>query len=97
MNKKVIKEDKRFKQCNKELLSTIVFFIFNIVLVFGLTFPLGYNVEAKDIKIIAGFPQWYFFGVIISVIILCISAYVLVKFFFKDMSLDGYEEMDDEE
>src|SRR5699024_11247471 len=75
MKKEIVKEDKRFKQCNKEVVYTIVFFIFNILLVFGLTFPFGYNVEASEIKLVAGFPKWYFYGVVISTGLLCISTY----------------------
>jgi len=96
MKKEIVKEDKRFKQCNKEVVYTIVFFIFNILLVFGLTFPFGYNVEASEIKLVAGFPKWYFYGVVISTGLLCISTYLMVKFLFKDMSLDAYVEEDEE-
>ncbi|WP_077604281.1 YhdT family protein [Oceanobacillus sojae] len=96
MNKGIFKEDERFKQCNKEVMYTIIFFIFNIVLVFALAFPLGYNVEASEIKLIAGFPAWYFYGVLIAIGLLCISTYLMVKFLFKDMPLDGYIEEEDE-
>ncbi|MEC5423316.1 YhdT family protein [Virgibacillus sp. C22-A2] len=91
-----IKEDKRFKQCNKEVLYTIGLFIFNIILVFGLAFSFGYNVEASEIKLIAGFPEWYFYGVIIATALLCVSTYIMVKLLFKDMSLDAYIEEDEE-
>lgn len=96
MKKEQFKEDKRFKQCNKEFLYTIGFFIFNILLVFGLSFPFGYNIDASEIKIVAGFPAWYFYGVFISSLILCVITYLMVKFLFKDMPLDGYLEEDEE-
>lgn len=90
MKKEKMKEDKRFKQCNKEFMYTVMFFAFNILLVFGLTFSLGYNVDANEIKLVLGFPQWYFYGVIVSFVLLSISTFFMVKFLFKDMSLEGY-------
>ncbi|SFD88367.1 Uncharacterized membrane protein YhdT [Lentibacillus persicus] len=92
MVKEKMKDDARFKQCNKEFMYTFTFFVFNILLVFGLTFPLGYNVDASEIKLVLGFPQWYFYGVIVSFILLSISTFLMVRFLFKEMSLEGYED-----
>ncbi|WP_411843792.1 DUF997 family protein [Salinicoccus sp. HZC-1] len=97
MKTKLVREDRRFKQTYKEMIYTLLFFIFNILLVFALAFIPGYNVDAHEIDLIFGFPAWYFYGVILATILLCILTYLMVKFLFKDMSLDAYEEIEEEE
>lgn len=93
--KPYFKEDKRFKQCNKELMYTLVFFIINIVLVGGISL-MAYNKPANEITMVAGFPAWFFYGCIIASAILCILTIIMVKTLFKDMSLDAYVEGEEE-
>lgn len=88
-------EDQRFKQCHREVWYTIGFFVFNVLLVFALVFP-SYHVPASEIKIVAGFPSWYFYGVIVATGLLVVVATLMIKFLFKDMPLDGYLEEDEE-
>lgn len=85
------KEDERFKQCNKELVYTLIFFVINVALVGGLCFLLAYNKPSDELTIVGGFPAWYFYGGVISTIILCVLTFIMVKYLFKDMSLDAYE------
>lgn len=94
--KQGFKEDSRFKQCNKEMIYTIIFFLINVLLVGGISL-LAYNKPANELIFIAGFPAWFFYGCLIGSVILCILTGVMVKFLFKDMSLDAYIEEEENE
>lgn len=95
MKKQRIKEDRRFKQCNRELVYTFVFFIINILIIGGISL-LAYGKPVDQISFIAGFPAWFFYGCLIGSLVLCVLTYLMVKFLFKDIPLDAYIEEEEE-
>ncbi|WP_408010085.1 YhdT family protein [Pseudalkalibacillus sp. A8] len=85
------KEDRRFRQCTKEMWMTILFFIFNLLVTGGISLWIGYNKPVSEVDIVMGFPDWFFYGGIVGWFLLMIGAYFMVKLFFKDMSLEAEE------
>lgn len=60
-----------------------------------MAWTLGYGKEADQLDFILGFPSWFFWSAGVVTLIFCIIPYLLVKFFFSDVSLmphdDGHE------
>ncbi|EGL83835.1 protein of unknown function DUF997 [Caldalkalibacillus thermarum TA2.A1] len=88
---KIFEEDSRYHQCNREMWVTVLFFVINILIMGGLSVLIGYNVPGEEVKLIAGFPDWFFYGAIVGWVVLCFVVYFMVKFFYKDMSLNKEE------
>jgi uncharacterized membrane protein YhdT len=85
-------EDRRYPQCNREALITFIFFLINFVLIGVTGLVLGYNKPADEVQLIAGFPAWFLYGAGVGTIVECILAVVVVKLFFKDMSIQPVDE-----
>lgn len=83
-------EDKRYVQCVREMWLTIAFFVFNVVLALGLTaLAGGWRSPGGEAGLIFGLPPWYFFGGLLTSLIVVLSLVILVKGFFKEMPLDA--------
>ncbi|MET3699799.1 uncharacterized membrane protein YhdT [Bacillus oleivorans] len=85
-------EDKRFAQCTKEMWATIGLFVINILLVGGVSLLIGFNKTADSMSYILGFPAWFFWGGIIGTLIFCILPYFMIKYFYKDISIEAEDE-----
>jgi uncharacterized membrane protein YhdT len=85
-------EDRRYPQTNKEALVTFIFFLVAFVLIGGTALILGYNKPADEVQLIAGFPAWFLYGAGVGAILECILAVIVVKLFFKDMSIQPEDE-----
>lgn len=88
----IIVEDRRFKQCTKEMWLVLGLFVINLIVVGIPAIALGLNKPSSDITFILGFPAWFFWGGIVGSLIICILPLFMVKFFFKDMSIEAEEE-----
>ncbi|MDD9311832.1 YhdT family protein [Cytobacillus firmus] len=85
-------EDSRYSQCTREMWATVVLFVINILLVGGVSLWLGLNKTADSMTYILGFPAWFFWGGIMGTAIFCILPYFMIKFFYKDMSIEAEDE-----
>lgn len=85
-------EDKRFAQCTKEMWATLGLFVVNVILVGGISLAMGSHKSAASMTYIFGFPAWFFWGGIVGTGIFCILPYVMIKLFFKDMSIEAEDE-----
>lgn len=83
--------DKRYKTANREAWLGVVLAIFNFIWWFGFAYGLG-SKSPESYRYILGFPAWFFFSCILGFIVMMILTIVIVKFFFKDMSLEADEE-----
>ncbi|MFD1779229.1 DUF997 family protein [Fredinandcohnia salidurans] len=88
----IIVEDRRFKQCTKEMWLVLGLFVINLIVVGIPAIALGLNKPSADVTFILGFPAWFFWGGIVGSLIICILPLFMVKFFFKDMSIEAEEE-----
>lgn len=75
----------RNKQLNKEAILTVGLYIFYFI--WWYYFAYMYPIEKKYIPIL-GLPAWFFYSCVVGLIIISISVFLLVKFFFKDIDLN---------
>ena len=86
-----IKEDPRFQEAKKEMIITILFWLFAFVLTAVLAFSLLPADPARP-SLVAGLPSFVFWAGIIAPIIVVTASYIVGQYIFKDSSLDAYEE-----
>ncbi|MFA1820901.1 DUF997 family protein [Virgibacillus oceani] len=89
-------EDPRFKQCNREFFATLLLFLFNVIIVLGGASLLGHGAVGENMQMVFGLPAWFFWGGIVATAVFCLASIIMVRTFFKDMSLKAddhrYEE-----
>ena len=83
-----IEVDPRYKQCNKEAAYTFVTFIAAGIVSMTLVYFLGIKRPPEAYGTIWGLPDWAFYGVIVVGIIYCLAVWIIVKYVYKDMSLE---------
>lgn len=83
--------DKRYKTANREAWIGVGLVIFNFIWWFGFAYGLG-SKSPESYHYILGFPAWFFFSCILGFIVMMALTVFVVKFFFKDMSLEAEEE-----
>ncbi len=81
--------DPRYKQAHKEALAAFVYWVIYMILVSSVALIIGLHKPAKDIHFIFGFPAWFFWSAGVATGIMCILPYFLVRFFYKDYSLEA--------
>lgn len=91
MSKKETKEfmeDPRYKQCNKEAFYGIVLGIINMIWWYGFGYGLG-SKPVEEYTYVLGFPAWFFYSCILSVVVFVAATYFMVdKLFEEDMPLE---------
>lgn len=90
-------EDSRYRQCNKEALLSVAVFVLSFIIIGGVAMLLGYGKPANEIQLILGFPAWFFYGVIVGGIIISIVPIFVVKYSFKEMSIQAVSEGSEED
>lgn len=85
-------EDSRFAQCNVEMRAVLGLFALNIILMGVVPMVIGLNKSASSMSFIFGFPDWFFWGCIVGALGFSILPYFVVKYFFKDMSIEAEDE-----
>ena len=79
------------KQINKEVLITIVLYL--IYFIWWYYFAYEYSSDnVEEYKYILGLPEWFFYSCVVGLILINILVYIRVKFFFKDIDFDKYNE-----
>lgn len=86
-----MKEDPRYKQCNKEALICILLGVANFIWWFAWGYGLG-NKDPEEYSFVLGFPLWFFMSSILGAVIFSLLAVILVKKYFKDFSLEELDE-----
>ena len=79
------------KQINKEALITIALYL----IYFLWWYFWGYIDEGKnpaEYQFILGLPRWFFFSCVLGLIFINVLVFLAVKFFFKEIDLDGESE-----
>lgn len=85
-------EDNRYPQCSKEVWLVVAFFFINMLVTGGLALALGYGKPAEEVRLVAGLPIWYWYAAVIGSVVLIILAFLMIKFFFKEMPLGATDE-----
>jgi uncharacterized membrane protein YhdT len=84
---KGFKEDKRYKQANKEALITIALFILNFIWWYGFAYGLGSR-PVEEYSYVMGLPSWFFYSCVLGFIVFSFAAWFMVRFLFKEIPLD---------
>ncbi|WP_186578278.1 YhdT family protein [Aquibacillus kalidii] len=81
--------DKKYtmKTANREALIGIGLVIFHFIWWFTFAYGFGSR-DVSDYKYIFGLPAWFFYSCIVGVIVISVLVYIVVKFFFEEVSLD---------
>jgi uncharacterized membrane protein YhdT len=90
-------EDPRYRQCNREALISVAVFLISFVIIGVVSLLLGYGKPADEIGLIAGFPDWYFYGVVVGGIVTALLPIAAVMLFFREMSIEAVDEERGEE
>jgi uncharacterized membrane protein YhdT len=85
-------EDPRYRQCNREALISVAVFLASLVVIGGVSLLLGYGKPADEMRLIAGFPAWFFYGVILGGIFIALLPIPVVMLYFKEMSIEAVDE-----
>lgn len=85
--KEGFKEDKRYRQANKEALITVALFILNFIWWYGFAYGLG-SKPVEEYTYVLGLPAWFFYSCVLGFIVFSFAAWFVVKYFFKDIPLD---------
>ncbi len=86
----VIKEDPRFKVSVRELKLALLFWFISLIPTGLISFAL-FPADPVGVTLTAGFPTPVFWVAIFLPIVLIIATFLIVKFYFTDVSLDEYE------
>jgi uncharacterized membrane protein YhdT len=90
-------EDPRYRQCNREALISVAVFLVSFILIGVVSLLLGYGKPGDEIRLVAGFPAWFFYGVVVGGIVIALLPIPVVLFFFKEMSIEAVDEERGEE
>jgi uncharacterized membrane protein YhdT len=85
-------EDRRYRQCNREAWISVAVFVISFVVIGGVSLLLGYGKPADEIRLIAGFPAWFFYGVVVGGIFIALLPIPVVMLFFREMSIQAVDE-----
>lgn len=80
-------DDKRFKVAHREAFIGIALVIVNFAIWFGFAYGLGSG-DPKKYTYVFGFPAWFFYSCIAGTLFMILLIYIVIKFFFKDVSFD---------
>lgn len=83
-----MKQDPRYHQATREAIVGLGIFVLNFLWWFGFGYGLGSR-PPESYTYVMGFPAWFFWSCIMGPVVFSALTWVAVKFFFKDIPLDG--------
>jgi uncharacterized membrane protein YhdT len=93
---KIFSDDSRFKVAKKEAWIGIGLVLFNFIWWFAFAYGLGSQSPEKYTYIL-GFPAWFFYSCIVSLIVMSILVIIVVKYCFKEVTFEEEIDKVDEE
>ncbi len=82
----------RLKQINKEVLATVLLYIFYFCWWYYFAYIHSNSEDVENFKYILGLPEWFFYSCVLGLIVINILVFIVVKFVFKDISLEEEKE-----
>lgn len=82
----------RKKQINKEVLVTLVLYFFYFLWWYYFAYIFKNSDDVKNFKYILGLPEWFFYSCVLGLVVVNILVFILVKIFFKNISLKEEED-----
>lgn len=83
---------KRKKQIDKEIIITLVLYLFYFLWWYYFAYIHGDSNDVEHFKYIFGLPEWFFYSCVVGLIVVNILVFILVKLFFKNVSLEEEED-----
>lgn len=80
--------DPRYKVAHREAWIGVILAIINFAWWFGFAYGLGSR-PVEEYTYIFGLPDWFFYSCVVGFILMSCLVAVVVKFFLKDIPLDG--------
>lgn len=81
----------RKKQINKEVIVTLVLYLFYFLWWYYFAYMFKNSDDVKNFKYILGLPEWFFYSCVLGLVVVNVLVFILVKIFFKDVSLEEEE------
>lgn len=78
----------RQKQINKEVLITLVLYIFYFCWWYYFAYIHSNSEDVQNFKYILGLPEWFFYSCVLGLVVINILVFFAVKLFFKDVPLE---------
>lgn len=85
-------EDPRYRISVRELVISLAYWIVTTGSTVGVAWWLGGGKSAEEMDFVLGFPAWFFWSAFGGTFFMCILAYVVVRGFFTDVSLEADDE-----
>lgn len=85
-----IKEDRRYKQANKEALISLGLYIAYFLWWYFFAYGMG-SKDPSQYTYVMGLPAWFFYSCILGYVVISAAVWIAVKLFFKDIPLDAVE------
>ena len=82
----------RKNQINKEIIITIVLYLFYFLWWYYFAYIYGNSSDVEQFKYIFGLPEWFFYSCVVGLVVVNILVFILVKIFFQDVSLEDEED-----
>ena len=82
------KEDRRFAQANREAVYAVVLALLYFVWWYVSAYGLGSG-PVEEYKYVMGLPAWFFTSCIAGFLLFSLLAWIMVRFLFKDLSLEN--------
>ena len=79
------------KQINKEILITIGLYLFYFVWWYYFAYEYSSD-NVEEYKYILGLPEWFFYSCVVGLVLINILVYICIKFIFKDIDFEKYNE-----
>lgn len=89
-------EDPRYRVAVRELGIGLAYWVAFTAAVSLSAWLIGGNKEADELTFILGFPDWFFWSVLVSSVAFSVVPFFLVKYLFTDMPLSPEGRLPDE-
>ncbi|WP_026569275.1 MULTISPECIES: YhdT family protein [Sediminibacillus] len=80
-------KDARFRIANREALIGIGLAVFNFIWWFAFAYGLG-GKDPSEYTYVFGLPAWFFYSCVAGVVVMAALVFIVVKYFFTDVSFD---------
>ncbi len=79
--------DPRYKIARNEAIVLLILFVAYILWWYAFAYGLGSR-NPSEYSYILGFPDWFFYSCVLSIIVFSAILFIIVKYYFKEVPLD---------
>lgn len=82
-------EDPRYKISVKEMAISLAYWAVTTAAIIGVAWGIGGGKTARELDFVLGFPAWFFWSAFGGGVFMCVLAFVVVRRYFTNMSLEA--------